>query len=268
MKYLPINVYIIDNMNMNVKGVEMKSWIDSDDIEDVFEEINTLFFNKVGIEWEINEINIYDAPEDAQLDYISELTRDTDKYPDKKRMEAYTSLIPKGKYSKEFNNIFFTTFQGNTRQGHADVNRINRTIDVEDDIHFTMIGTYSNKQTYYTNKHNGGGTPVKRKLLHEDGEPSISFTVAHELGHVLGLNHLNTSVDNIMNATTSSLQYTEEQKKTMTQKAKKIFQIYETRENEDEDEMKKWKKDRMMKYGLIAFTAILALILIIAAAAV
>lgn len=110
MKYLPINVYIIDNMDMNVQGVEMKSWIDSDDVEDVFEEINTLFFNKVGIEWKINEINIYAAPEDSQLDYISELTRDTDKYPDIKRMEAYTSLIPERKYSKEFNNIYFTTY--------------------------------------------------------------------------------------------------------------------------------------------------------------
>ncbi len=101
------------------------------------------------------------------------------------------------------------------------------TIDVENDIHFTMIGTYSNKQ-------NKGGKPVKRKLLHEDGEPSISFTVAHELGHVLGLNHLNTKVDNIMNATTSSLQYTEKQKKTMTNKANEFVQIYETRENEIE----------------------------------
>ena len=239
MKYLPINVYIIDNMDMNVKGVEMKSWIDSDDVEDVFEEINTLFFNKVGIEWEINEINIYDAPEDSQLDYISELTRDTDKYPNTKRMEAYTSLIPEGKYRKEFNNIYFTTFNGNTRQGKANANKKNRTIDVEDDIHFTMIGTYSNKQ-------NKGGKPVKRKLLHEDGEPSISFTVAHELGHVLGLNHLKTKVDNIMNATTSSLQYTEEQEKTMTQKANRFIQIYETRENEietDEDEEEEEEED-------------------------
>ena len=58
MKYLPINVYIIDNMDMNVKGVEMKSWIDPDDIEDIFEQVNTLFFNKVGIEWKINKKHI------------------------------------------------------------------------------------------------------------------------------------------------------------------------------------------------------------------
>ena len=229
MKYLPINVYIIDNMDMNVKGVEMKSWIDSDDVEDVFEEINTLFFNKVGIEWEINEINIYDAPEDSQLDYISELTRDTDKYPNTKRMEAYTSLIPEGKYSKEFNNIYFTTFHGNTRQGNANANKTNRTIDVEDDIHFTMIGTYSNK-------HNNGRKPVKRKLLPEDGVPSISFTVAHELGHVLGLDHLDTNVDNVMNGPTSSLKYTEEQEKTMKESLDRFIQIYETRENEITDE--------------------------------
>lgn len=222
MRYLPINAYIIDNMDMTVQGTQMQNWIEPDDVKDVFREVNTLFFNKVGIEWVLNDIDVYDAPEDAELEFISELTRDTTKYPDKYRYEAYTSLIPEGKYSRKFNNIYFTTFTGNTRQGNANVNSRNRTIDVENDIHFTMIGTHSNKQ-------NRGKAPVKRRLLHKDGKPSIAFTVAHELAHVLGLNHLNSNVDNIMNATTSSLKYTEAQEETMEGQLDMFRNIYEER---------------------------------------
>ena len=207
---LPLNAYIIKNMDMTVKGKEISNWITPENIKGIISNINITFFNKHGIHWDLKEVIEFNVPESANLGFIQELTRDLNKYPNSERFKAYCSLIPENMYSKKYNNIYFGTFNGNTRQGKANINS-NKNItekDLEEHVHMTLIGTN-------TNKHNNGKEPKKRSIDSPEGTPSLTFTVAHELGHVLGLSHLNTNEKNIMNATTSSYEINDNQKKIM-----------------------------------------------------
>ena len=222
---LPINSYIIKNMNLTVKGKQINSWITKNNAKEIMNNVNNLFFNKYNIHWDLKEIIEFNVPNTANLKFIEELTRDTTLYPNDKREKAYCSLIKKNMYSKKYNNIYFSTFNGNTRQGKANINK-NKHIkdsDLKTHIHFTLIGTH-------TNKHNNGNKP-KRREIYKINEPSLSFTVAHELAHVLGLKHLNSKIKNIMNADTSSFEVNQEQISIMKKKAKEFNNIYNTESN-------------------------------------
>ena len=222
---LPINSYIIKNMNLSVKGKQINSWITKNNAKEIMNNVNNLFFNKYNIHWDLKEIIEFNVPNTANLKFIEELTRDTTLYPNDKREKAYCSLIKKNMYSKKYNNIYFSTFNGNTRQGKANINK-NKHIkdsDLKTHIHFTLIGTH-------TNKHNNGNKPKRREIYKID-EPSLSFTVAHELAHVLGLKHLNSKIKNIMNADTSSFEVNQEQISIMKKKAKEFNNIYHTESN-------------------------------------
>jgi len=222
---LPINSYIIKNMNLTVKGKKINSWITKNNAKEIMNNVNNLFFNKYNIHWDLKEIIEFNVPNTANLKFIEELSRDTTLYPNDKREKVYCSLIKKNMYSKKYNNIYFSTFNGNTRQGKANINK-NKHIkdsDLKTHIHFTLIGTH-------TNKHNNGNKPKRREIYKID-EPSLSFTVAHELAHVLGLKHLNSKIKNIMNAVTSSFEVNQEQISIMKKKAKEFNNIYHTESN-------------------------------------
>lgn len=225
---------------------EIENWIQEEHIIEIFKNINEKFFNKYDINWNLKNIKEYDLDivnnESKQqwernkgnytldksktskhsLDFISTLTRDTNKYPDSLRIKSYRDLIKQ--YNSNYHNIYFCTFNGNTRQGYANINNgfFPNTLK---DVAFTLIGTWSNKQTR--------DTPIKRIIYHEEGEPSpsLTFTVAHELGHVFGLQHLKTNEPNIMNATTSELLANRDQVSTMKKTAKKFDNLFKQIKN-------------------------------------
>ena len=72
-------------------------------------------------------------------------------------------------------HIYLFPFTGNTSQGNS----------MRPFGHHTVVGVWSNKYTK-------GKKPIKRKLtesLEEFTVGSLTQTIAHELGHVLGLGH-------------------------------------------------------------------------------
>mgnify|MGYP006114388389 CR=1 FL=1 len=120
---LPINSYIIKNMNLTVKGTKINSWITKNNVKEIMNNVNNIFFNKYNIHWDLKEIIEYNVPNTANLKFIEESTRNTNKFSEDDRFKAYCSLIKKNMYSKKYNNIYFSTFNGNTRQGNANINK-------------------------------------------------------------------------------------------------------------------------------------------------
>ena len=208
---LPLNVYVVSNMDLtitnNSETNDISSTMTVSDADTIIKKSNEKFFNKYGIQWmpTYKMVSIPNTDEaKADINRFSTLQRPSDDSNDKKKdHEIRTSLFkyidtPKlGTLS-----LYFITFLGHTRQGLY-------THTKEGD--FIFIGQYSNKK----NENNYIGSLTLRELDADEGIPSITFTVVHELAHALGLTHLNTNELNVMNGMTSSFTANESQIKTM-----------------------------------------------------
>jgi len=235
---IPITAYIIRGMDMNVQKTLISNTITPKIVRDIFEDVNN-FFTSSNIYWNLIGIEEYRLQDTTNLSKIAEMTRDNT--PDEIRLGYYKSLISKNScgehyVNKKTSNIYFSTFNGNSRQGNANIN--------DDDIFgpniiMTMVGTWTNKP-YGTEKN---ATPISRlewdeaniqskvAPLHQENKPSLSFTVAHELAHTLGLIHIKNN-NNLMNSKSSSSNLTYKQKKTMKTMAKNLMKKYNSKMRE------------------------------------
>ena len=121
---------------------------------------------------------------------VDQAVRDEKRKSDPKRLVPLMMFlqkkdkIPRSEWGTDNLHIYLWPFIGNTSQGVA-----MRTAFGKSHAFHTAVGTWSNK-------HNGGGTP-ERALLTESWNDldsritrgSLSRTIAHELGHVIGLKH-------------------------------------------------------------------------------
>lgn len=207
---LPLNVYVVSNMDLtitnNSETNDISSTMTVSNADTIIKKSNEKFFNKYGIQWmpTYKMVSIPNTDEaKADINRFSTLQRPNNRNDENKDHKIRTSLFkyidtPKlGTLS-----LYFITFLGHTRQGLY-------THTKEGD--FIFIGQYSNKK----NENNYIGSLTLRELDADEGIPSITFTVVHELAHTLGLIHLNTNELNVMNGMTSSFTANESQIKTM-----------------------------------------------------
>lgn len=213
---IPITAYIIQDMKLESKGKYINNTIKITNIEKIFKNVNHIFM-QADIFWVLT--NVIEQKNLDNKKYLTDLgklqrpegTETSEEH--NKRLLMYRSLINKDSWNKKTCNIYFSTFNGNTRQGKANINYdyiesngslgYNWNNTVCNNITMTMIGTN-------TNKHNDGGIPKKRNMNnHVDGYPSLSFTVVHELAHILGLRH--TQTPDIMNSPESISIFTDYQ---------------------------------------------------------
>ena len=221
---LPLHIHILRNMKMThtykdrsqKTETEMDSWLTKDEAKELLEKVNATFFRKNGIEWTYADGDITESElkDDTYLKELSKIKRlhpnsssedlkkDARKRDGMYRKIASNTDIP---LTPKTTNLCFFTFTGNTRQG--------KKID-NGDTPLVVIGQWSNKQNR--------SIPTKRTLIAEAGNPSLLFTVAHELAHVLGLVHLGTEENNIMNTQTNSFDINLDQEIIMRRMAKRL----------------------------------------------
>jgi hypothetical protein len=216
-----MNLTVTNNSESN----DISSTMTISDANTIIKKSNEKFFNQYGIEWmptykmvsipntdeakaDVNRFNTLQRPSDDRNDNNNKdhkIRRNLFKYIDTPKLGTLS--------------LYFITFLGHSRQG-----LYTHTKDGD----FIFIGQYSNKKT----ENNFIGNLTLRELDADEGIPSMTFTVVHELAHALGLTHLNTNELNVMNGMTSSFTANESQIKTMRSVASEMPAYTEETESE------------------------------------
>lgn len=183
---LNLRIHIMTDITMvHPTGWVMESWVTPKDVsETIIPELNSIW-EKAGVHWNVESILEEDVVKaetyQESLVYIVNAKRDADGRSDPERLpHLYSLMQPEHRSTteqlgKNLFHIYLFPFIGNTSQGNA-MSGFN---------YHSVVGTW-------TNKHNGGGVPEKTLLTESQSSfnrGSLSRTIAHEIGHVLNLNH-------------------------------------------------------------------------------
>jgi hypothetical protein len=177
---LPIRFHIFQGAQMTIKSKKLENWVKSGDLKGpVIREVNRIW-KPAGIQFVVEraEEEAVNKPADYVeiIRYVENAKRDENGNGDPTRIQKIMQLVDPTKANPKTHNIYLLPYLGGTSQGNAQFK-----------LKGIFVGTW-------TDKASGGQNPPVRTLLTER-EPfkigSLARTIAHEIGHTLGLNHPN-----------------------------------------------------------------------------
>ncbi len=183
---LRLRVHLMRDITMSVQGVSMQTFVSENDVRSIIlPEVNRIW-SPAGVSWSIesviNESVIKNSDYEAGLDIIESASRDDSGHSDDARLlPLYKMMNPQYRATSASNrtnllHVYIFPFIGNTSQGNSMQGQFQAN---------TVVGAW-------TNKFNGGRAPQRTSLTESWSSfqrGSLSRTIAHEVGHVLGLNH-------------------------------------------------------------------------------
>lgn len=185
---VPLRFHIVKDLTMKSNGADMKSWVSSEDLKNtVLPEVNNIWL-PAGIEFELE--NIFHSKtlnldnKNYLITQIVKSQRDDKGRSDPKRISHLNKLINWANHNKNVINIYLVPYLGKTSQGNA--NRKYKRI---------FVGQW-------TDKPSKGKKPPQRFQLVESSPykiGSLSRTISHEIGHILGLKHPNKTQQKLFN---------------------------------------------------------------------
>lgn len=180
--HIPLQIHVISNLIMEKGQTPMNMWIkNKKQIDILAKEINRIW-GKAGISF-IVKANTEECNNNKTVSEIANSTRQNKDSTNWKLL----SLVNTAYFKKSKINIYLLPFIGSTRQGiRPRFKRFPHSLTETNSTVF--IGVWSDKPS------NGNSPPEKTLLLEQTFEiGSLSRTIAHEIGHVLGLNHPTTT---------------------------------------------------------------------------
>jgi hypothetical protein len=211
---IAVRFHLVTDMPMVMKGVALTNWLTPEMIEKtVMPEVNRIWA-AAGIEWQLGDVRSTTTLSGKRAEVIAALlkaVRDSAGRSDPERIKQVQSILDLQHEDPQAVNLYVVPYLGGTSQGHALPGR--RRV---------MLGQWTDKPSH-------GLRPPEKCLLIENGEfkrGSFSRTVAHELGHILGLQHPAKNVPpfhRLMGGSNPGNDLTDEEKAAAQQKAAALF---------------------------------------------
>jgi hypothetical protein len=175
---LPLRVFVLTDIDMAKGGRVLRSWVTAEDIRrTILPEVNRIW-SPAGIVFELvaAESRKALAPPGrrAHIEFITGAVRDSEGESDPARIDALYRLIDFEPEADGVITVVLVPYLGEASQGNAR-RKLRRVV----------VGQW-------TDKGKGAAGALRQFPLSEGGvfrQGSISRTVAHELGHILGLDH-------------------------------------------------------------------------------
>ena len=175
---LPIRFHITQGATMTVKGQAMDVWVKPKDLEGVvLDEVNRIWkpaHMQFVIERNREEPLLSPANRDELLKNVENAKRGDDEKAESGRTASIAKLLDPAERHPTALNVYLLPYIGSTNQGYARIGG-----------NQAVVGVWADKPS------KGQKPPVKTLLV--EPEPmkvgSLARTIAHELGHNMGLNH-------------------------------------------------------------------------------
>ena len=180
---VPIRFHVTQGATMTVKGQAMDVWVKPEDLTtQVITEVNRIW-KQANIQFEIERAQVEPLLKPADFAELLRSVETAKRGDEEERGSARTDNIQKlldpAQRHSSAHNVYLLPYIGGTYQGYAQLGGTQAVVGV------------------WTDKFSRGEKPPVRTLLVEP-EPmkvgSLARTIAHELGHNLGLSHPDKSI--------------------------------------------------------------------------